>query len=61
MLIRPQYGEHIPICDGGNQCSVRRGRAKQVYLNFAERKQVRGTNVPQLTTMLPQQPQQIHL
>ena len=30
------------------QCSVRRGRAKQVYLNFAERGQAQEMNISQL-------------
>ena len=38
----------ICVLKWGAQCSVRRGRAKQVYLNFAEREQVREMNISQL-------------
>ena len=40
----------ICVLKWGAQCSVRRGRAKQTCLSITEREQVRGTNVPQLST-----------
>ena len=40
----------ICVLKWGAQCSVRRGRAKQVYLRYAEREWVREANASQLTT-----------